>query len=109
MNNRKIADINAVIEYLKQHIDITDVIGEVADVEKAGKDTYKTLCCFHDEKTPSLVMTPSKGLYHCFGCKESGDIVTFYRKRYNHSTIEAIYKLAENYNINIRSDRKSVV
>lgn len=103
MNNRKIADINAVIEYLKQHIDITDVIGEVADVEKAGKDTYKALCCFHDEKTPSLVMTPSKGLYHCFGCKESGDIITFYRKRYNYSTIEAIYKLAENYNMNIRS------
>lgn len=104
MNNKKrIADIKAVIDYLKEHIDIIDVVAEVAEVERAGKDTYKALCCFHQEKTPSLVMTPSKGLYHCFGCKESGDIVTFYKQKYNMSTIESIYALAEKYNVNISS------
>lgn len=104
MNNRKrLSDIGVVISYLKEQISITDVMGEVLDLERAGKDLYKTLCCFHEERTPSLTITPSKGLYHCFGCKASGDIITFYKQIHNMSTVEAIYALAEKFHVNISS------
>lgn len=101
--NKRLNDIYATIEYLKQQINITDVVGEVTEVERAGGDLFKALCCFHQEKTPSLTITPSKGLYHCFGCKASGDIITFYKQTYNMSTVESIYALAEKYGINITS------
>ena len=99
--NKRLIDLKQVIEYLKSKIDIQDVIGEVTEVEKAGGDLYKALCCFHTEKTPSLTMTPSKGLYYCFGCKATGDIITFYKQTQNLSTVEAIYQLAEDYGIDI--------
>lgn len=101
MKNKRLIDLKQVIEHLKDRISIVDVINEVTETEKAGADLYKALCCFHNEKTPSLTMTPSKGLYHCFGCKESGDIISFYKKTQNISTVEAIYKLAEDYGIDI--------
>lgn len=103
MINKRLNDIHATIDYLKERISIIDVVGEVVEVEKAGNDLYKALCCFHQEKTPSLTITPSKGLYHCFGCKASGDIITFYKQNYNISTIEAIYALSEKYKISIAS------
>ena len=99
--SKRLNDIHATIEYLKQKISIVGVVGESTDVERAGGDLFKALCCFHQEKTPSLTITPSKGLYHCFGCKASGDIITFYKQTYNMSTVEAIYALAEKYGVNI--------
>lgn len=96
-----IADIRVAADYVKQHIDLAEVIGEVIDLTKAGSDLYKGLCCFHEEKTPSMTVTPSKGLYHCFGCKASGDVITFYKNKYNMGVVEAIYEIAGNYNLNI--------
>lgn len=98
---KKINNINEVIIHLKERISILEVLGEQLTLEKAGSDLYKALCCFHSEKTPSLTVTPSKGLYYCFGCKATGDIVTFYRNAYNMTTIEAIYALADKYKIDI--------
>lgn len=96
-----IADLEGAIALLKERIDIVDVVGEVVALQGAGKDLKKGLCCFHEENTPSLTITPSKGLYHCFGCGASGDIVNFYKDYYHMSTVEAIYTLAEKYDVNI--------
>ena len=102
MNVRRINDVKAIIAYLKERIGIVEVLNEKVEMEKAGSDLYKAICCFHDEKTPSLTATPSKGLYYCFGCKATGDIVSFYRNTYNMTTIEAVYALAEKYQVDIR-------
>lgn len=96
-----IADLRSAADYIKQHVDIIAVVETGMDLAKAGSDLYKGLCCFHEEKSPSMTVTPSKGLYHCFGCKESGDAITFYRKRHNLSTAEAIHKLAEDFNVDV--------
>lgn len=97
----RIADIKSVIDYLKTRIDITKAMNDVVQLEKAGPDLHKAVCCFHEEKTPSLTVTPSKGLYHCFGCKASGDIVTFYKDHYHVNTVEAITMLAKKFDIDI--------
>jgi len=99
--NRRISDLNAVIDHLKSRVDIVKVMGKEIDLEQTSSDLHKSLCCFHEEKTPSMTITPSKGLYHCFGCKASGDIITFHKQYYNISTVEAVRSLASEYNIDI--------
>lgn len=96
-----IGDMSGAIAHLKEQIDISDVIAERTTVKDAGADMKKALCCFHEEKTPSLTITPSKGLYYCFGCHATGDIVSFYRESYGMSTSEAIDELAESFDVNI--------
>jgi DNA primase len=96
-----IADIRVAADYIKQHVDIVKSIEKVVDLAKAGSDLYKGLCCFHEEKSPSFTITPSKGLYHCFGCHASGDVISFYRSHYNMNTTEAIYRIAEDNALDI--------
>ena len=99
--SKKINNIKDTIQFLKDNIPIQQVVSEATEVIQSGPDSYKALCCFHGEKTPSLMMTPSKGLYHCFGCKASGDVVSFYKDYYHISTTEAIYKLANTYGLDL--------
>jgi DNA primase len=96
-----IADIRTAADYVKQHVDIIAAIGSVVDLSRAGSDLYKGLCCFHEEGSPSLTVTPSKGLYHCFGCKASGDIISFYKQHYNLNAAEAIYEIAKDHGLDI--------
>ncbi|AZS49250.1 DNA primase [Bacillus phage vB_BpsS-140] len=98
---RSFIDLEQVISYLKENIDIVEVIGRELTIHDAGSDLKKAVCCFHEEKTPSLAITPSKGLYHCFGCKASGDIISFYKEYHNKDTYEAINELAESYNLDL--------
>ncbi len=65
---------------IKQKLDLVDFIGETVQLRKAGT-TFKGLCPFHGEKTPSFVVTPARETWHCFGCGRGGDIFNFVMER----------------------------
>ncbi|MEA3456843.1 MAG: DNA primase [Campylobacterota bacterium] len=91
---------NASIESLKSSIDIVDVVGNYIELKKAGAN-YKANCPFHGEKTPSFVVSPSKQIYHCFGCGAGGDSIKFMMEIEKLSYPEAIEKLASMYNFSL--------
>jgi len=91
---------NASIESLKNSIDIVDVIGNFIELRKAGAN-YKANCPFHGEKTPSFVVSPSKQIYHCFGCGLGGDSIKFLMELEKLSYPESIEKLASMHNFSL--------
>ncbi len=91
-------DVTAVRERAR----IEEIVRETVTLKAAGGGSYKGLCPFHDERTPSFHVTPSKNLYHCFSCGEGGDVITFVRKIDALSFTEAVEKLAAKYSINLR-------
>ncbi len=93
------------IEQLKNVIDIVDVIGNYIELKKAGTN-YKALCPFHQEDTPSFVVSPSKQIFHCFGCGAGGDAIKFVMEYEKLSYPEAIEKLASMYNFSLRYSGK---
>ncbi len=80
---------DSIVEEVRARADIVEIVGAQVQLRRAGKD-YKALCPFHNEKTPSFHVVPSKGFYHCFGCGESGDVFTFVMKRGGLSFNEAV-------------------
>jgi len=92
---------NNSIEQLKQTIDIVDVVGNYVELKKNGSN-FKGLCPFHDEKTPSFIVSPSKQFYKCFGCGAGGDAIKFLMEYEKLSYPEAIEKLASQYNFTLR-------
>jgi DNA primase len=82
------------IEEVRQRTNIADVIGEYVQLKGAGAGELKGLCPFHDEKSPSFTVSPSKGFYHCFGCKEGGNVFEFVAKLDSLSFREVVEKLA---------------
>jgi len=88
------------IENLKSILDIVDVIGNYVQLKKQGSN-FVALCPFHAEKTPSFVVSPSKQIYHCFGCGASGDAIKFVMEIEKLSYPEAIEKLASMYNFKL--------
>lgn len=81
------------IDRLREHVSIVDVISDYVQLKKAGR-LYKGLCPFHDEKTPSFMVDPAKQLYHCFGCREGGNIFTFLKKKEGLEFRDAVERLA---------------
>ena len=96
-------DVTAVRERAR----IDEVVRETVTLRPAGGGSLKGLCPFHDERTPSFHVTPSKNLYHCFSCGEGGDIITFVRKIDALSFTEAVEKLAAKYGIHLRYEESS--
>jgi len=97
---------NASIEALKNSIDIVDVVGSYVELKKAGAN-YKANCPFHGEKTPSFVVSPSKQIYHCFGCGVGGDAIKFVMELEKLSYPEAIEKLASMFNFSLNYTKGS--
>ncbi len=78
---------------VKNKLSVVDVVGESVQLKKAGS-TYKGLCPFHGEKTPSFTVTPARDSWKCFGCGEGGDIFSFVMKRDSLTFPEALKVLA---------------
>jgi DNA primase len=85
---------------VKSKLSIVDVVGEAVTLKKAGT-TYKGLCPFHGEKTPSFVVTPARESWHCFGCGEGGDIFSFVMRREGLTFPEALKRLAARAGIEV--------
>ncbi|NEO99996.1 MAG: DNA primase [Symploca sp. SIO2E9] len=90
------------IEEVKQRADVVDVISESVVLRKRGKD-YVGLCPFHQEKTPSFTVSPSKQMYYCFGCGASGNAIKFLMEVGKQSFSEVVLDLARRYQVSVRS------
>lgn len=88
------------IEKIQNTADIVDIIGERIDVKRAGSN-FKARCPFHDEKTPSFMISSSKQIFKCFGCGASGDSIKFVMMYDNLSYPDAIRHIASKYGIEI--------
>jgi DNA primase len=94
------------IEQIKNRIDIIDVIGEYIKLKKRGVN-YLGNCPFHNEKSPSFTVSPSKEIYKCFGCGKSGNTITFLMEHDKLSYVEALRWLAKRYNIEIEETEQT--
>ncbi len=83
------------IAAIREGIRIEDVVGDYVQLRRAGADSLKGLCPFHDEKSPSFHVRPNHGHFHCFGCGEGGDVYAFIQKIEHVSFVEAVEVLAD--------------
>ncbi len=88
------------IQQILGRIDIIDIIGGFVKLKKRGAN-YLGLCPFHNEKTPSFTVSPSKEIYKCFGCGRSGNSISFLMEHEKYSYVDALKWLANRYNIEI--------
>lgn len=84
---------NSQIEEIKSRISIEDIVGDSVELQMAGKN-LKGLCPFHNEKTPSFVVSPERGTYYCFGCGAKGDIFTYMQEQQGLEFKEVLTTLA---------------
>ena len=87
-----------LIRTVQESVDILDVVSRYVTLRRSGR-SFKGLCPFHDEKTPSFTVFPESARYKCFGCGEGGDVFTFLMKRNGLAFIEAVEELAREANI----------
>ena len=97
---------HATIERIKDAANIVDVVSEFVSLKKVGAN-YKGLCPFHNEKTPSFYVSPSKGIYKCFGCGKSGTAVGFVMEHESMTYVEALKYLAKKYGIEVKEKEDS--
>ncbi len=83
------------IAAIRERVRIEDVVGDYVQLRRAGADSMKGLCPFHDEKSPSFHVRPNHGHFHCFGCGEGGDVYAFVQKIEHVSFVEAVELLAD--------------
>ena len=94
---------NSSIENLKNQVNIVDVIGRIIPLKRAGTN-YKGVCPFHNEKTPSFVVSEQKQIFTCFGCGASGDLIEFVKRYYNLDFGEAVEKIANENGITMEKN-----
>ena len=83
------------IAAIREQVRIEDVVGDYVQLRRAGADSLKGLCPFHDEKSPSFHVRPNHGHFHCFGCGEGGDVYAFLQKIEHVNFVEAVEMLAD--------------
>ncbi len=97
------------IAAVRERSPIDEVVGEYLQLKNAGGGSLKGLCPFHDEKTPSFNVTPSRGLFYCFSCAEGGDAIKFVQKIDGLSFVEAVERLAGRSGIDLRYEQGGYV
>ncbi|MFJ8135840.1 DNA primase [Streptomyces sp. NPDC096013] len=90
------------VKAVRDAVPIDAVVSEYLQLRNAGGGNLKGLCPFHDEKSPSFQVSPSKGLFHCFGCQEGGDTITFVMKVDHLTFSESVERLAAQAGITLR-------
>jgi len=99
-------DFKTAIETIRDHSEITDVIGSYVQLKRAGR-SIKACCPFHKEKTPSFHVNASRQSFHCFGCGVGGDVFNFIMRHENVDFMQAARMLAERANLPFEFDRDS--
>jgi len=92
------------VAYIRDRAPIDEIVGEYVQLKSAGGGQKKGLCPFHDEKSPSFHVTPSKGYFHCFGCQTGGDVIAFLMKIDHLTFTETIERLADRMGYTLRYD-----
>jgi len=96
------------VEEIKNRLDIVEVISEYVSNMKQAGGNWKGLCPFHNEKTPSFMVSKDKQIWHCFGCGEGGDVISFVQKIENIEFPEALKILAKRAGVTLRYEDKSL-
>ena len=94
------------VQQILSRIDIIEIIGGFVKLKKRGAN-YLGLCPFHNEKTPSFTVSPSKEIYKCFGCGRSGNTISFLMEHEKYSYVEALRWLASKYNVDVEETETS--
>ncbi|MEJ7834503.1 MAG: DNA primase [Nocardioides sp.] len=92
------------IAEVREKARIEEIVSSYVTLRKAGGGSLKGLCPFHDEKSPSFHVTPSRNFYHCFGCQEGGDVISFLMKIDGLSFGESVERLADKYGVVLRRE-----
>ena len=95
-----------IIAQVIDRSDVVETVGFYLPLKRAGRN-FKANCPFHHEKTPSFIVNPDKQIYHCFGCGEGGNVVSFVMKHDHLDFPEAVRLLAKRANIEIPSAEKT--
>jgi len=90
------------VALVRERARIDEVVREYVTLKSAGGGSLKGLCPFHDERSPSFHVTPSRGMWYCFGCGEGGDVINFVQRVDHLSFAETIEKLAEKSGVQLR-------
>ena len=95
------------IDLLRERADIVEVVSSYTNLKKSGGHTFKGLCPFHSEKTPSFTVDTARGLYHCFGCQAGGNVYQFVQEKENLPFPDAVEWLARKVGYNLRYEDES--
>jgi DNA primase len=95
-----------VIEQVRDRTDVVEIVGQYVDLKRAGTN-YKGLCPFHQERTPSFIVSPERQSFHCFGCGKGGNVFRFLMEMDGVTFPEAVRALAENAGIQIEDTRRA--
>jgi DNA primase len=95
------------VAYIRDRAPIDEVVADYVQLKSAGGGQKKGLCPFHDEKSPSFHVTPSKGYFHCFGCQTGGDVIAFLMKIDHLTFTETIERLADRIGYTLRYEEGS--
>lgn len=95
------------VAQVRESARIDDVISAYVTLRNAGGGNLKGLCPFHDEKSPSFNVTPSRGMYHCFGCNAGGDVIKFVMEMDGTSFTETVERLADKFGVQLQYEEGS--
>ncbi len=95
-----------IIDQVLDRADIVEVLSDYIQIKQAGRN-FKGCCPFHNEKTPSFVVSPEKQIYHCFGCSAGGNVISFLMKYESMDFPEAVRALADRFGVEVPKERVS--